>query len=107
MAEKAAKKKPNIFVRIGRGIVRFFKDTRGEMKRVVWPSGTQVRSNLLVVLVFVVFMAGLIFLLDLGFSWLFKLTMDLGDVIKTAMEDSAVSDSSVASAALSSLISRI
>ena len=101
MAEKAAKKKPNIFVRIGQGIVRFFKDTRGEMKRVVWPSGKQVRTNLAIVLLFVVLMATLIFLLDLGFSWLFKLTMDLSETIRTGMQESVLPSSSAVNAAVS------
>lgn len=92
--KKGKKKKPNIFVRMGRGIKNFFRDTKGEMKRVVWPTGKQVRSNLLVVLVFVVFMAGIIFLMDLAFGWLFKLTMNLAEFINT-MPDSSTSSSSL------------
>ena len=42
-AEKPAKtakvkdKKPNVFVRMGRSIKKFFKELRGESKKVVWP----------------------------------------------------------------------
>lgn len=78
MAEKAAKKKPNIFVRIGRGISRFFRDTKGEMKKVVWPSKKQVLNNFIVVLVFVVLCAVLIGLLDFVFTWGVTKIIDLG-----------------------------
>ena len=37
-ADKANKpKKPNIFVRAGTAIARFFKDFRGEIKKITWP----------------------------------------------------------------------
>lgn len=44
MAETA--KKPNIFQRWARS----FKDMRGEMKKVVWPTKKQVINNTLIVL---------------------------------------------------------
>ena len=80
MAEKSVstKKKPNIFVRFGKTIVRFFRDTRGEMKKVVWPSRKQVWNNFLVVCVFVVACALFIFLLDLLFTWLYNLLLQFG-----------------------------
>ena len=37
MAEKT-EKKPNIFVRAGRGTKKFFRDTKGEIKKIVWPT---------------------------------------------------------------------
>ena len=67
MAEKATKK-PNILVRAGRGLVRFFRDTRGEMKKIVWPTPKQIRNNLIVVLIFVLVLALLIIALDFLFS---------------------------------------
>ncbi|NLW78278.1 MAG: preprotein translocase subunit SecE [Ruminococcaceae bacterium] len=81
MAEKSVKKKPNILVRMGRGIVRFFRDTRGELKKVVWPSRKQVLNNFLVVVVFVVLAAVFIFLLDLLFNWLLNLLINLGTAL--------------------------
>ena len=69
MAEKSVKKKPNIFKRIGHTIARFFKDTRGEMKKVVWPTRKQVLNNFVVVVVFVVLAAALIFALDALFGF--------------------------------------
>ena len=81
MAEKAAKKKPNILVRMGRGIVRFFRDTKGEMKKVVWPTKKQVLNNFIVVAVFVIICAVLIFALDMLFGWLFSLVLQLGTTV--------------------------
>ncbi|MFV0400134.1 MAG: preprotein translocase subunit SecE [Oscillospiraceae bacterium] len=57
-------KKPSIFQRIARG----FRDTRGEMKKVVWPSRKQSINNTLVVIVFMVIMAAIIFVLDFSFT---------------------------------------
>ena len=78
MADKTIKKKPNIFVRMGKAIVRFFRDTKGEMKKVVWPSRKQVLNNFAVVAVFVVACALFIFALDFVFNWLFNLVLSLG-----------------------------
>jgi preprotein translocase subunit SecE len=43
-------KKPNIFARIG----RWFRDTKGELKRVVWPTRKQLINNTLIVLAAVI-----------------------------------------------------
>ena len=43
-------KKANIFVRIGKGIVRFFKDLKGECKKITWPTFPNVVKNTLVVI---------------------------------------------------------
>ncbi len=72
MAEKVAKKKENFFKRAGKGIVRFFRDTRGEMKKVVWPSRSQVLNNFIVVVVFVIIAALVIFALDATFGFVFE-----------------------------------
>lgn len=77
MAEKSAKK-PNIFKRIGGAIVRFFRDTKSEMKKIVWPSAKQVRNNFIVVIVFVLLAAVLIFALDFVFGWLLDFVIHLG-----------------------------
>ena len=77
MADKAAKKQ-NIFKRMGRAVIRFFKDTRGEMKKVVWPSAKQVRNNFLVVVAFVLFASIFIVALDFLFSHLLGFVVNLG-----------------------------
>ncbi|MBR5272532.1 MAG: preprotein translocase subunit SecE [Clostridia bacterium] len=43
-------KKANIFVRIGRAIVRYFKDLKGECKKITWPTFPSVVKNTLVVI---------------------------------------------------------
>ncbi len=43
-------KKANIFVRIGRAIVRYFKDLKGECKKITWPTFPNVVKNTLVVI---------------------------------------------------------
>lgn len=83
MAEKTTKK-PNFLVRAWRAVVRFFRDTKGEMKKVVWPSKKQVWNNFWVVIAFVVFCAVLIGLLDLGFTQLFRLIILLTTGTDTA-----------------------
>ncbi len=97
MAEKTAKK-PNIIKRIAKGISRFFRDTIGEMKKVVWPSAKQVRNNLIIVLVFVAFFAALILLLDYAFGFLLKFVLDSS--AKLSEGDAASTSQAVAAALL-------
>ncbi len=42
----ADEKKPGFFKRIASGIKRFFKDSKGEMKKIVWPSKKQFSITL-------------------------------------------------------------
>ena len=64
--KKAKAKKPNIFKKLG----KFFKDTAGEMKKVVWTPKAEVSKNTKLVLATVVAIAVIIAVLDLGSSWL-------------------------------------
>ncbi len=70
---KEAEKKPNIFVRFGKGIVRFvkwigrsFKDMYHELKKVTWPTKRELLNYSLVVLAFMVIMGVIIGLIDFG-----------------------------------------
>ena len=47
MAE--ANKKENFFVRTGKRIARWFREMRSELKKVVWPSKSQMINNTLIV----------------------------------------------------------
>lgn len=47
----AKAKKPNIFVRAGKGISRFFREYKSEVKKIVWPDFRTVVKNTVVVLV--------------------------------------------------------
>ena len=40
-----AETKPNVFVRFGKGIARFFRDGKAEVKKVVWPKPSTVFKN--------------------------------------------------------------
>ncbi len=66
MAEKT---KQGIFARIG----RFFRDLRGETKKIVWPSRKQVITSTIVVIVVVIIAAILIGAFDFGLSALINL----------------------------------
>ena len=52
MASEDKQKKPNIFVRAGSAIARFFKDIVSELKKVTWPTKKQVIVGTLSVLAF-------------------------------------------------------
>ena len=57
---------------------KYFRDTKSEVKKVVWPSKKQIINNTCIVLVVVVIAAIVIFLLDSVFG----LVLDL--LLKTA-----------------------
>ncbi len=74
-AEKASKKKaakndgqPNIFVRIAKAIAKFFKDLKGETKKIVWPNAKTVLKNTGIVLAVVLIIGAAIWLVDWGLS---------------------------------------
>ena len=53
-----------IFSRTG----EFFRETRGELRKVAWPTRTEVRNYSIVVLVTLIVLVGLIFVLDYAFA---------------------------------------
>lgn len=62
MAEEA--KKEGFFKRTAAKAVKFFKDLRGEMKKIVWPSKKQVLNNTGIVIIVVVISSVLVGCLD-------------------------------------------
>ena len=72
MAEKTGKK-PGKIKAFCSGIAKHFRDTRSEMKKVVWPSRKQIINNTIVVCVVVLISALVVLLLD----FVFGLGMDL------------------------------
>ena len=76
MAEKT-EKKPNVFVRAGKASAKFFRDTKGEIKKIVWPTPKTVFKNVGVVLVTIIILALFIFLLDTVFMNLLGLVMEV------------------------------
>lgn len=74
-AEKASKKKagkngdrPNFFVRAAKAIAKFFKDLKGETKKIVWPNAKTVLKNTGIVLAVVLIIGAGIWLIDWGLS---------------------------------------
>lgn len=73
-AEKASKKKagksggPNIFVRMGKAIAKFFKDLKGETKKIVWPNAKSVLKNTGIVIAVVLVVGIGIWVVDWGLS---------------------------------------
>ncbi len=53
-ATKSVEKKPNALVRGWKKLVKFLKDTKGELKKVVWTSKTEVWKSLQLVIATVV-----------------------------------------------------
>lgn len=66
--KKSGEKKPNIFVRMGKAIAKFFKDERGECNKIVWPDRKTVLKSSLVVIVTVAILGVVIWLVDTGLS---------------------------------------
>ncbi|MFN3926325.1 MAG: preprotein translocase subunit SecE [Pseudanabaenaceae cyanobacterium] len=52
------------------GLVKFFKETKQELDKVVWPSRQQLISESAAVLLMVVASASLIYLIDSLFAWI-------------------------------------
>ena len=53
--------------------MKFFKETKSEMKKVAWPSKEQLFHNTLVILAFVILTTVVLSLLDFGFEKLLSL----------------------------------
>ena len=66
--EVPAKKKENPLKTVGAKIKKFFKDFKGEWKKVTWPSGKTVLNHSLVVIVVVLVFGLIIFGFDTGLS---------------------------------------
>lgn len=76
-------KKSNIFVRMAKGIKNFFKNFKGDIKKIVWPNGKTVWKNTGVVLVCVLLAGLVIFGVD------FVLT-EILDGVKNLASDAAI-----------------
>ncbi|MBQ1710561.1 MAG: preprotein translocase subunit SecE [Treponema sp.] len=56
-------------------VVQFFKESKAELKKVVWPTKEDVLSSIKVVIISTVVVAVILGLFDLGFTQLFRLLM--------------------------------
>ena len=78
--EKKNDKKPNAVVRFFKRIVKFFRDCKGELKKIVWPRPRAVFKSTVVVLITMVVLGLFVFLLDTGFMNLLGLVMNVAKV---------------------------
>ena len=56
-------------------VIQFFKESRVELKKVVWPTRDDVVSSIKVVIISTILVAVILGLLDLGFTELFRILM--------------------------------
>ena len=56
-------------------MAKFFRDTKSELKKVVWPSREDTKKNTIVVLVVVVLSAAVLFVLDAIFGGILSLVI--------------------------------
>ena len=75
--EAPAKKKGNPLKNVGAKIKKFFKDFKGEWKKVTWPSGHTVLKNSLVVIVIVAILGVALLLVDGGLSAIIDMLVGL------------------------------
>ena len=54
-------------------IVKYFKDTRAELRKVSWPTRQEALNLTLIVVAFTIFMAALLGIIDYIFAWVFGL----------------------------------
>lgn len=76
MADKSEKKE-NFFVRIGNGLAKFFRETKSEAKKMVWPTPQTVFRNTGVVLATIIIIGLFVFALDTGLVNLLGLIMNV------------------------------
>ena len=60
------KDKPNFFVRSGKSVKKFFKDFKGECKKIDWPNAQTILKSTGVVLLVVALVSVFVFALDFG-----------------------------------------
>ena len=78
--EEKKDKKPNAFVRFCKRVVKFVKDCKGEIKKIVWPTPKATFKNTGVVLVTIIVLGLFVFLLDTAFMNPLGLVMDVAQV---------------------------
>ena len=72
-------KKPGFFAKVKnvfKGIGKFFRDTKSELKKVVWPTKSQIINNSIVVIAVVIIASVFILLLDMLFGGIMHFVLD-------------------------------
>ncbi len=67
-SDKPKEKKPNFFVRTGTALSRWVREMRSELKKVVWPTRSQVTNNSIVVVIAVLCVGVMVALFDFVMS---------------------------------------
>jgi len=73
------KKVGNFFVKIGKAIAKFFKDLRGETKKIVWPGRHMVLKSTGIVLAAILVIGAGIWILDFAVSGAVKGLSNIAD----------------------------
>mgnify|MGYP004462205123 CR=1 FL=1 len=74
---KTTEPKQNGFAKFGKGIAKFFRDGRAEVKKIIWPKPSTVFKNSGIVLLIIVVLGAFIFGLDTLLWWLLRFIMDV------------------------------
>ena len=67
----------------------FWKDFKAELKKVIWPTRSQVVNNTIIVLIIVIIVTAIVFVLDLAFEALNTYGIDK---LKTFVQNTIVSE---------------
>lgn len=51
-----------------KGVVKFFREAKSELKKVTWPNKQQLAHNTWIILVFIIVVTVILSLLDVGFG---------------------------------------
>lgn len=95
-ANTSKEKKGNIFVRMWKAVKKFFKDIKGECKKVVWPSAKTVLKSSGIVLACVAIVGVVIWLIDTGLSEVIKLLINLAEKVSENSESALEATKTVA-----------
>lgn len=76
--EKKTEKKPFILFRPFVYLWRYLRDSWRELRQVRWPNAKATWKMVLAVIIYTALFMGLIFILDLFFTWLFNLILGKG-----------------------------
>ena len=58
-------------------LVKYLKDTKAELKKVTWPSKSQIKNNTGISIVFIIIVAVFLFVCDLAFGGLSQAFLNL------------------------------
>ena len=58
-------------------LVKYLKDTKAELKKVTWPSKSQIKNNTGIIIVFIIIVAVFLFVCDLSFGGLRQAFLNL------------------------------